>query len=38
MCDSEVEPKNHDDELNRLRQFILYNQGPSTINNRNRRR
>lgn len=26
-CDSDVVPKNHDDELNRLRQFILYNQG-----------
>lgn len=30
-CDSEVEPKTHDDELNRLRQFILYNRKPSTV-------
>ncbi|VVC24767.1 Hypothetical protein CINCED_3A007267 [Cinara cedri] len=27
-CGTEVEPKIHDDELNRLRQFILYNRGP----------
>ncbi|XP_026819177.1 ubiquitin carboxyl-terminal hydrolase 3-like [Rhopalosiphum maidis] len=31
-CNSDIEPKNHDDELNRLRQFILYNRGPSANN------
>lgn len=37
-CNSDVEPKNHDDELNRLRQFILYNRGPSASNSNKKRR
>lgn len=37
-CSSDVEPKNHDDELNRLRQFILYNRGPNTNNSNKKRR
>ncbi|KAE9539387.1 hypothetical protein AGLY_004639 [Aphis glycines] len=37
-CNSDIEPKNHDDELNRLRQFILYNRGPIVANNGNKKR
>ncbi|KAL5233161.1 hypothetical protein ACI65C_000571 [Semiaphis heraclei] len=37
-CSSDVEPKDHDDELNRLRQFILYNRGPSSNNSNKKRR
>lgn len=34
MCNSDVVPKNHDDELNRLRQFILYNRGSNISENK----
>ncbi|XP_050442572.1 ubiquitin carboxyl-terminal hydrolase 3-like [Adelges cooleyi] len=36
-CDEYVEPKCHDDELNRLRQFVLYTQKPSKCKDIKRR-